>query len=162
MARGSLQGVGSRLQSSPAVTSQVQASGERSVAIGGDVSGSTIITGNDNVVGSGNVVQRGKYNINMNQASGLHIGDTYYSEEENDIRREQSVNELQKGDLSSKGINQEQDTSIEVPVYFRNRSRKIKQQVNQNNLWRKKKSIWTASIWISKSQHSNRASHGES
>ena len=36
---------------------QVMALGERSVAIGGDVTGSTIITGDRNVVGSGNVTQ---------------------------------------------------------------------------------------------------------
>jgi hypothetical protein len=35
----------------------VQASGERSVAIGGDVTGSTIITGDGNVVGDGSTSQ---------------------------------------------------------------------------------------------------------
>jgi hypothetical protein len=40
-----------------------------SVAISGDVSGSTIITGDRNTV------QQGKYNIQINRASGLAIGD---------------------------------------------------------------------------------------
>jgi hypothetical protein len=47
----------------------VIASGERSVAIGGDVSGSTI------VVGDQNTVQHGKYNINIGKAKGMAIGD---------------------------------------------------------------------------------------
>ena len=44
--------------------SQTIASGDRSVAIGGNVTGSNVITGNGNIVGSNNVTQRGKYNIN--------------------------------------------------------------------------------------------------
>ena len=36
--------------------------GERSIAVGGDVIGSNFVTGDDNVVGSGNVVQHGKAN----------------------------------------------------------------------------------------------------
>jgi hypothetical protein len=47
----------------------VQALGERSVAIGGDVTGSVIVTGDRNTV------QQGKYNIQIDQASGLAIGD---------------------------------------------------------------------------------------
>ena len=47
----------------------VVASGDRSVAIGGDVSGSTIVTGDRNVV------QRGKYNVQIERATGLSIGD---------------------------------------------------------------------------------------
>ena len=58
---------------------QVSASGERSVAIGGSVSGSTLITGNENVMGSGNVIQRGKTNFNAQTASRIHIGDNYGS-----------------------------------------------------------------------------------
>ena len=49
--------------------------GGRSVSVGGDVSNSTIITGDGNVVGSHNVVQRGKYNINAESLSGVAIGD---------------------------------------------------------------------------------------
>lgn len=45
------------------------ASGDRSVAIGGYVSGSTITTGDRNVI------QQGKYNIQMEKASGVAIGD---------------------------------------------------------------------------------------
>lgn len=47
----------------------VTARGERSVAIGGDVTGSVIVTGDRNTV------QQGKYNIQIDQASGLAIGD---------------------------------------------------------------------------------------
>jgi hypothetical protein len=64
-------------QSSSPVQTQVSASGARSVAIGGSASGSTIITGDRNVVGNQNVVQRGKYNINAQTATGFRIGDTY-------------------------------------------------------------------------------------
>lgn len=60
--------------------SQFVAVGDRSVAIGGDVQGSTIVTGDGNVVGSGNAVQRGKYNINIGNAQSLHIGDTNHKE----------------------------------------------------------------------------------
>jgi Caspase domain/TIR domain len=60
----------------------VTAAGERSIAIGGNVSGSTFVTGDGNVVGSGNVVQRGKYNFNAHSMSGLQIGDTYGSPEQ--------------------------------------------------------------------------------
>jgi hypothetical protein len=62
-------------QSASPVQTQVSASGERSVAIGGSASGSTIITGDRNVVGNQNVVQQGKYNFNAQNATGLHIGD---------------------------------------------------------------------------------------
>jgi len=51
--------------------------GERSIAVGGDVSGSNLVTGDGNVVGSGNVVQRGKYNLNAGSIRGLRVGDTY-------------------------------------------------------------------------------------
>lgn len=47
----------------------VIASGERSVAIGGNVSGSVIITGDQNVV------QHGKYNVSIGQVGGAIIGD---------------------------------------------------------------------------------------
>jgi len=47
----------------------VVASGDRAVAIGGDVSGSTIITGDQNAV------QQGKYNVQIDQATGVAIGD---------------------------------------------------------------------------------------
>lgn len=56
---------------------QVSASGERSVAIGGNVSGSSIITGDRNVVRKTNVTQQGKTNLNIESASGFHIGDIY-------------------------------------------------------------------------------------
>ena len=56
---------------------QVTASGDRSVAIGGNATRSTIITGSDNVVGNQNVVQRGKYNVNAQTLTGGHFGDNY-------------------------------------------------------------------------------------
>ena len=57
-----------RMLDTPAVR-QVIASGDRSVAIGGDVSKSVIITGDRNTV------QRGKHNTQMDRASRLAIGD---------------------------------------------------------------------------------------
>ena len=64
-----------------------QATGRGAVAIGGNANGSTIVTGRDNVVGSGNVVQRnvnqrGKYNINLGSAQNLNIGDTINNDQE--------------------------------------------------------------------------------
>lgn len=60
------------------------ASGDRAVAIGGNASGATIITGDSNTVGNNNVVQRvtqrGKYNVNLGSAQNLHIGDTINSD----------------------------------------------------------------------------------
>jgi hypothetical protein len=47
----------------------VIASGDRSVAIGGNVSGSVIVARDKNTV------QTGKYNVNIGQASGVTIGD---------------------------------------------------------------------------------------
>jgi len=47
----------------------VIASADRSVAIGGNVSGSVIVAGDKNTV------QAGKYNVNIGQASGVTIGD---------------------------------------------------------------------------------------
>jgi hypothetical protein len=58
----------------------VEASGKGAVAIGGDANGATIITGNGNVVGNNNTVQRGKYNINLGSAQNLHIGDNINTE----------------------------------------------------------------------------------
>ena len=59
---------------------QVSASGERSVAIGGSATGSTIITGDNNVAGSGNVIQRGERNFSFGTASHFSIGDTFYTD----------------------------------------------------------------------------------
>ncbi len=60
------------------VNVNVTAGGERSVAIGGSVSGSTIITGDRNVT------QQGKYNIQIDRASGLAIGDNASVEQSDD------------------------------------------------------------------------------
>jgi hypothetical protein len=59
---------------------EIVAAGDRAVAIGGNVQGSNMITGNNNIVGSGNTVRRveqeGKYNINLGSVQNLTIGDT--------------------------------------------------------------------------------------
>jgi hypothetical protein len=56
---------------------QVIASGERSVAIGGNAQGAVIVTGDSNVVRETNVIQQGETNLNIGSASGFHIGDVY-------------------------------------------------------------------------------------
>ncbi len=56
----------------------VTARGERSVAIGGDATGSVIITGDRNTV------QQGKYNVNIGQARNLSIGDNASMESNSD------------------------------------------------------------------------------
>ncbi len=48
---------------------RLTAAGDRSVVIGGNASGSVIITGDQNTV------QQGKYNLRIDRASGLAIGD---------------------------------------------------------------------------------------
>jgi hypothetical protein len=63
------------------------------VAVGGDASGTTIITGDGNVTGNNNIVgnnnqvrtvnQTGKTNINIEKADGFHIGDNYGSAQNN-------------------------------------------------------------------------------
>ena len=50
---------------------------DRSVTIRGDVNGSTIVTGDRNTVS--NVSQNGKYNINAQNMSGMHIGDVFHA-----------------------------------------------------------------------------------
>ena len=52
-------------------------SSDRSVTIEGPVSGSNIITGDRNTVS--NVTQSGKYNINAQNMSGMHIGDVFHA-----------------------------------------------------------------------------------
>jgi Caspase domain len=58
---------------------EVLASGKGAVAIGGNANNANIITGNNNIIGSGNTVQRveqeGKYNINLGSVQHLTIGD---------------------------------------------------------------------------------------
>jgi len=67
------------------IIQQTEASGDRAVAIGGNVQGATIITGDGNTVGNNNVVQRvsqsGKYNINLGNAHDLTIGDTIHPDQ---------------------------------------------------------------------------------
>jgi hypothetical protein len=59
---------------------EVVASGRGAVAIGGNANNSTIVTGDGNIVGNGNILQKveqkGKYNINLGNAQNLNIGDT--------------------------------------------------------------------------------------
>jgi hypothetical protein len=61
-----------------------EASGKGAVVIGGNANNSTIITGDGNVVGNRNIVQkveqRGKYNINLGSAQNLNIGDSINKE----------------------------------------------------------------------------------
>jgi uncharacterized caspase-like protein len=67
-------------------TTYVTASGAGAFAAQ-DASGATVVTGNNNVVGNNNIVgnnnrvqtvnQSGKYNISINKAEGLRIGDTF-------------------------------------------------------------------------------------
>ncbi|MEM8804893.1 MAG: alpha/beta hydrolase [Cyanobacteria bacterium P01_G01_bin.38] len=59
--------------------STVIASGERSVSVGGSVQGSTIITGDRNVVGNGNVNQQGNTHLNVHNFSNFPIRHTIYS-----------------------------------------------------------------------------------
>ena len=62
--------VASLVQQATAGGNIANASGDRSVAIGGNVSGSSTI-----ITGDRNQVQQGKYNIHIERASGLAIGD---------------------------------------------------------------------------------------
>jgi Effector-associated domain 10/NACHT domain len=50
----------------------------QSVVIGGNADGSTIVTGDDNILGDNNTVQIGKYNINIAEGSNIKVGDTIY------------------------------------------------------------------------------------
>ncbi|MBW4520911.1 MAG: caspase family protein [Scytolyngbya sp. HA4215-MV1] len=65
---------------------EVIASGDRAVAIGGSVQGATIITGDGNTVGNNNVIQRvtqlGQNSINLGTAQNFSIGDTIYNDKE--------------------------------------------------------------------------------
>ena len=79
----------------------VQASGERSVAIGGNVNSGSIVTGNNNVIGSSNVVQRGKYNLNAGSVQGLRVGDTYGAREPEEFAEEEFEDEQTR---SAKGF----------------------------------------------------------
>lgn len=64
---------------------QVQALGDRSVATAGNVNAPIVtgdgnepmVTGDGNVVRNTNVTQQGKNNLNIESASGFHIGDIY-------------------------------------------------------------------------------------
>jgi esterase/lipase superfamily enzyme len=109
------------------------ASGDRSVAIGGNANNSTFVTGDGNVIGNNNVCQkveqRGKYNINIGNATGINIGDTDGIDDcaESFGMVNDTIGESPKrasrprkgGELNTKGINVESQVSrIEVPVFF--------------------------------------------
>jgi hypothetical protein len=70
---------------------EVVASGKGAVAIGGNANNANIITGNNNIAGSGNTVQRveqeGKYNINLGSVQHLTIGDTFNKNKETEGSR---------------------------------------------------------------------------
>ena len=70
---------------------QVNASGDRSVAIGGSATGNTIITGDNNVSGSGNVIQRGEKNFSFGTASNFSIGDTFYTDQSSQESQTENV-----------------------------------------------------------------------
>ena len=58
---------------------QASVSGNRTITIGGDANDATVVSGDGNVVSVSNVVQKGKYNINigsLKEAGNLHIGDS--------------------------------------------------------------------------------------
>jgi hypothetical protein len=65
---------------------EIVASGDRAVAIGGNAQGATIITGNGNTVDNNNVMQtvtqKGKYNISVGNAQDFKIGDTIHNDKE--------------------------------------------------------------------------------
>jgi hypothetical protein len=64
------------MQSQPSATQvMAQASGERSVAIGGNVINGTIVTGDRNITGSGNVIQQGNTIFNIHNTSHFSMED---------------------------------------------------------------------------------------
>jgi esterase/lipase superfamily enzyme len=109
---------------------EVVASGKGAVAIGGNVQGAMIVTGDGNVVGNKMVNQRGKYNINLESGNIGAIGDTYGVDNRSDkiYRGGKSTNsstEYQsdlidpKTEPSEKGIKTKlQGSRVEVPVFF--------------------------------------------
>jgi esterase/lipase superfamily enzyme len=124
--KGGYEGIGNLPLSLP---NSVTASGDRSVAIGGSVQGGTIVTGDGNFIGQ-KVEQRGKYNINMGNATGINIGDTYGVDDRSSrvVRGGKSPDSSTKStsdsidrqeDTSEKGIKvKSQDARVEVPVFF--------------------------------------------
>lgn len=51
----------------------------RSITIGGNIDNSAIVTGDGNSVTVSNVTQQGKYNVNTQRISDVHIGDVIHS-----------------------------------------------------------------------------------
>ena len=93
------------------IDEQAQASNDRSISIGGDVTGSNIIFGDGNYIRSTHVTQSGKYNINMDTARGIRIGDSYGSPfEEEDWQPSRTP----KGIGKSSG----EQKIVEVPIFF--------------------------------------------
>jgi esterase/lipase superfamily enzyme len=109
---------------------EVIASGQGAVAIGGNAQGATIVTGDGNVVGNKTVNQRGKYNINIDRAENMTIGDKYGvvgqsgaisrgGKPSNPFTKSPSNSIDPKAEQSEKGIKvKPQDSRVEVPVFF--------------------------------------------
>jgi Effector-associated domain 10 len=78
-----IQGFDSQQERSVLPATHVEASGDRSIATV-NADGATLVTGDGNVVGNGNIVQtvkqRGRYNINLGSAGNVKIGDTVYQQ----------------------------------------------------------------------------------
>jgi hypothetical protein len=101
------------------------ATGDRSVAVQ-NAQGATIVTGDGNIVGSGNTVQRvkqeGKYNINLGSVQNLTIGDTINHDREtagarysSSITGKSNINDRQRRRLEQEldGLEQQYDLSSE-------------------------------------------------
>jgi hypothetical protein len=101
---------------------EIIASGAGAVAIDGGAQAANIITGNNNIVSNGNVVQRGKYNLNAQSMSGVHIGDTYNSPEQGTWEEKRSPKEpstSRKQESSSKANREpSSDTTDEKEVFI--------------------------------------------
>ena len=96
---------------------QISASGDRSIAIGGSATSNTIITGDNNVTGSGNVIQRGENNFSFGTASHFAIGDTIYANEppqdpsSGDVRQPNQVSSAQPQQSQSNQISAKSQTN---------------------------------------------------
>jgi hypothetical protein len=105
---------------------EVVASGKGAIAIGGNANNANIITGNNNIVGSGNTVKRveqeGKYNINLGSVQHLTIGDTFNRNKETEgsgysssTTGKGNINDRQRRRLEQEleGLEQQYDLSSE-------------------------------------------------
>lgn len=106
-------------------TTNIVASGERAIAIGGHVQGSNIISGDGNVVGNNstiqNVTQKGKYSISIGTAQGITIGDSNI--QHNQFGETSDIDPIDQPWKASpspeKGLESKPETPrVEVPVFF--------------------------------------------